>query len=215
MFDKNSVLSYVNILSKLIGLILFMITIIMVKNYSLLILGSFTLMMISYSKNKYLKLGITTFLLSIITTFFSFLNFPTKVLIIILYLLILKEFIKYLDLRYLIEVTLYRFNNKKITYKILYLVYFIRKLKINLSRIEDLRKDYDIKKDWYYKDFAFKQAYLKTKEDLKELMVINEFRFYNFSNQRTYIEKVVFEYWDSMYLISHILLLVFIVVYGR
>ena len=55
----------------------------------------------------------------------------------------------------------------------------------------------------------------KTKAELKDLMEINKLRFYNYSKERTYIEKPTWESWDTNYIVSHLIILLLTLFYGR
>ena len=137
-----------------------------------------------------------------------------KLITILVYILIIKKITNSQELRYVLEVTLYKFQSKKITFHILYFMYFFKYLKKNIKLMNNLREDYGMEKDWNYRKFALKKAYDKTKYEIKELMMMNEIRFYNYSSTRTYIEKTNWESWDTKYLMFHILVFIFILIYG-
>ena len=78
-----------------------------------------------------------------------------------------------------------------------------------------LKDDYLIKLNPKFLYFILKQSYLKAKNVENDFVVINSERFYNFSEKRTYIEKIVWEPWDNTYLVSHIIILLLTYFYGR
>ena len=87
-------------------------------------------------------------------------------------------------------------------------------MKKNYKVLGVLRNEYGIKKDWFYLKFSWKKAYHKTKYEMKEFLTMNNLRFYNYSSKRTYLDKPTWERWDTGYLLFHILLLAFIIIYG-
>lgn len=214
MFNKDSILYQVNIISKILGILLALLSIIFIKIPGLIVLISIALLLLSSSFKYTFSYSIVSLLISIIASFYPPLLWISKILIIINYLILIKKITNTLDLRYMLEVTLYKFQSKKITYHILYVIYFFKYLKKNHKVLGKLRDEYGIKNDWFYIRFSWKKAYLKTKHEMNELMIINNLRFYNYSSKRTYLERPTWERWDSGYLFFHLLLLIFSIVYG-
>lgn len=81
--------------------------------------------------------------------------------------------------------------------------------------LDRLRDEYGMARDFFYIRFTLKKAWKKTKYEMKELITMNDLRFYNFSNKRTYVEKPRWESWDTKYLFVHIVLGVLFYIYGR
>lgn len=214
MFNKDSILYQVNIISKFIGIILSLIGIIILKIPGFIVLISIVLLTLSTSFKYTFRYSIISLIISIIASFFPQILWISKILIFINYLILIKKLTKAVDLRYILEVTLYKFQSKKITYKVLYLIYFFKYLKLNHKTLSKLRDEYGIKKDWFYFKFSWKKAYQKTKYEMSEFLIMNNLRFYNLSSKRTYLEKPTWERWDTLYVLFHILLLVFITIYG-
>ena len=214
MFNKDSILYQVNIISKFIGIILSLIGIIILKIPGFIVLISIVLLTLSISFKYTFRYSIISLIISIIASFFPQILWISKILIFINYLILIKKLTKAVDLRYILEVTLYKFQSKKITYKVLYLIYFFKYLKLNHKTLSKLRDEYGIKKDWFYFKFSWKKAYQKTKYEMSEFLIMNNLRFYNLSSKRTYLEKPTWERWDTLYVLFHILLLVFITIYG-
>ena len=50
---------------------------------------------------------------------------------------------------------------------------------------------------------------------MKEFIMMNDLRFYNYSKERTYIEKITWERWDTKYLLFHILIFIVTFLLGR
>ena len=214
MFNKDSILYQVNIISKFIGIILSLIGIVILKIPGFIVLISIVLLTLSISFKYTFRYSIISLIISIIASFFPQILWISKILIFINYLILIKKLTKAVDLRYILEVTLYKFQSKKITYKVLYLIYFFKYLKLNHKTLSKLRDEYGIKKDWFYFKFSWKKAYQKTKYEMSEFLIMNNLRFYNLSSKRTYLEKPTWERWDTLYVLFHILLLVFITIYG-
>ena len=78
-----------------------------------------------------------------------------------------------------------------------------------------LKDDYGIKLNFEFIKFVLRKAYRKTQIELKNLMDINSLRFYNYSKNRTYVEKPTWESWDTNYLVSHLIIFLLTIFYGR
>ena len=154
--------------------------------------------------------------LSILSIFFPQILWITKIGILIIYTVLLKKVTQTVELRYVLESTLYRFQSKKITYKILYAIYFIKYFKKNIERMLVLKDDYSMPLNYKLIKFIIKHAYNKTKNQMEIFIEVNKLRFYNDSKNRTYIEKKeTWESWDTNYLIAHIIIMLLTVFYGR
>ena len=138
-----------------------------------------------------------------------------KLILLLVYLLLVKKFTKTSELRYLLEVTLYKFQSKQITFKILNIIYFFKQLRKNINIFDRLRDEYGMAKDFFYIRFSFKKAWKKTRYEMKEFIMMNDLRFYNYSKERTYIEKITWERWDTKYLLFHILIFIVTFLLGR
>jgi len=215
MFDDTSIIKEVNILNKVLCYILVLIMLIVGKDpIYILIVDMFFLLLTKSFK----KMFITNILLTglvVLNIFFPHFLWIIKILFLVLYILLLKKVTKLSELRYVIEVTLYRFKNKKITYRLFYFIYFLKNFNNNIKRMLVLKDDYLIKLDFKFLYFIIKESYKKAKAARREFVVINSMRFYNYSEKRTYIEKITWESWDNTYLISHIIILVLTFFYGR
>lgn len=215
MFNDTSIIKEVNILNKVLCYILVLIMLIVGKDpIYILIVDMFFLLLTKSFK----KMFITNILLTglvVLNIFFPHFLWIIKILFLVLYTLLLKKVTKLSELRYVIEVTLYRFKNKKITYRLFYFIYFLKNFNNNIKRMLVLKDDYLIKLDFKFLYFIIKESYKKAKGARREFVVINSMRFYNYSEKRTYIEKITWESWDNTYLISHIIILVLTFFYGR
>lgn len=214
MFNKDSILYQVNVISKFIGVILLLISLMVLKTPGFVVLTSIILLSLSVSFRYTFRYSILSLLITILASFFPQIMWMSKIFIFINYLILIKKLTKAVDLRYILEVTLYKFQSKKITYRILYLIYFFKYLKLNHKVLSKLRDEYGIKKDLFYFKFSWKKAYQRTKYEMKEFLTMNNLRFYNLSSKRTYVEQPTWERWDTGYVLFHILLLIFIIIYG-
>lgn len=214
MYSRDSILYQVNIISKFIGIILALIGIILLKIPGFIVLISFILLVLSVQYKYTFRYSIITLVITIIASFYPQILWISKILIFINYLILIKKLTSTSELRYILEVTLYKFQSKKITYRILYIIYFTKYLKDNHKTYIKLWNEYGLKKDSFYYKFTWKKAYHKTKHEMKEFITMNDLRFYNYSSSRTYLERPTWESWDSGYVLFHLLILLFIIIYG-
>lgn len=215
MFKKDSILYQVNIFSKLIGIILFLITIILLQNIALIVLLSIGLFIIS--KNyKYISIySLITLLITILISFFPQILWISKMLVMINYIIIVNKITYVKDVRYLVEKTLYKFQNKKLTYNVLYKIYILKYMKKNYRKLNNLIDEYGLIKNYETIKFLHKKAYIKAKNEIEEVINIINLRFYNYSKERTYIDKPTWERWDNKYILVFLIILLFVIVYGR
>ncbi len=214
MFNKDSILYEVNVICKMISIIIFLISLVFLKIPGMIVLLSIVLFGLSFSFKYLFRYSVFTVVIAIIASFYPPILWITKFLILINYILLINKTINFSEMRYLLETTLYKFQKRKITYRILYAIYFFNYMKKNTKILNKLRDEYGIASDSYYLQFSLKKAYEKTKHEMAELMLVNQLRFYNYSSKRTYLERPTWERWDNSYLLFHIILLIFIIIYG-
>lgn len=215
MFNENSIIKEVNIINKSLCYLIIIICLITCNESIFLLFVDLFLLLITKEDEKLFKTNIVNTIILVLCMFFPQFLWITKILTLIIYTVLLKKVTKATELRYVLEKTLYRFQSKKVTYRILYIIYFIKYYKTNIKKLLILKDDYGIKVDYKFLKFIIKKAYQKTKIELNNLMEINKLRFYNYSKERTYIEKPTWESWDTNYLISHIIIFLFTMFYGR
>ena len=215
MFNTDSIIKEVNILNKLLCYFIVLISLFIVKEPIFIVLVNLFLLIITKQYPKLLKTNIFNILVSLLAIIFPQILWITKIIIIVIYTILLKKVTKAIELRYVLESTLYRFQQKQITYRILYAIYFGKYFKNNVKRLVILKDDYELKCNIKLIVFIIKQSYNKTKEQMKEFMQINKLRFYNDSKERTYIEKNSWESWDTNYFIIHIIIFLLTCFYGR
>ena len=215
MFNDTSIIKEVNILNKVFCYILVLVMLIIGKEPIYVLIVDMFFLLLTKSFRKMFVTNILLSILAILNIFYPHFLWIIKILFLVLYTLLLKKVTKLSELRYVIEVTLYRFKNKKITYKLFYCIYFIKSFNKNIKRMLVLKDDYLIKLNPKFLLFIIKESYLKAKASKKEFVVVNSMRFYNYSEKRTYIEKVTWESWDNTYLISHVIIFILTFFYGR
>ena len=216
MFNKNSIIKEVNIINKLVCYLLILIALIICREPIFIVFVNLTLLIITRQYSKLFKTNLVIMFLSILSIFFPQILWITKMGILIIYTVLLKKVTQTVELRYVLESTLYRFQSKKITYKILYAIYFIKYFKKNIKRMLVLKDDYSMPLNYKLIKFIMKHAYNKTKNQMEIFIEVNKLRFYNDSKNRTYIEKKeTWESWDTNYLIAHIIIMLLTVFYGR
>ncbi len=215
MFQSNSIIREVNIINKVFCYVLVMITLILCKEPVFILFVDFFLSLITRPFPRLWKANIVFFFLAIVSIIYPQFLWINKIGILILYTFLLKKVTELNELRYLLESSLYRFQNKKITYHILYMMYFGKYWLKNLKKIWLLRKNYQMKLSIKWILFSIQNSYEKTKIEMKDFLEIYQLRFYHYFNKRTYINKPVWENWDTNYLFSHIIIFCLALFYGR
>ena len=189
MFKENSIVYDMNIICKLICALLMLVTLIFIKIPTIIVFLGIFFLGIGLEFRKITVLNMVGVLIAILSTFYPSLLWVTKLLIYLSYLCLFKKITKASEFRYLLEVTLYKFQSKKITFRILYCIYFFKQLRKNIKILDRLRDEYGMARDFFYTRFSLKKSWKKTKYEMKELIIMNDLRFYNYSNKRTYTEK--------------------------
>ena len=215
MFNDTSIIKEVNILNKALCYILVLVMLIVGKDSIFILLMDIFFLLLTKNYKRVFIANIILTGLVVLNIFFPHFLWIIKIFFLLLYTILLSKVTNSLELRYVIEVTLYRFKNKKITYRLFYLIYFIKNFNKNIRRMLVLKDDYLIKLNIAFLIFIIKESYLKAKSSKKEFVEVNSMRFYNYSENRTYIEKLSWESWDNTYLVSHIIILLITFFYGR
>lgn len=215
MFSKESIINEVNIINKAICYLVVVLGLIVCSEPIFLLFVNIFLLLITKQYEKLFKINIVNAIILLISIIFPHFLWISKIITLVIYTLLLKKVTKITELRYLLESTLYRFKQKQVTYKILYIMYFFKYFNNNLKQMLFLKEDYGMKLNIKFIWFVIKKSYQKTKDQLNELMKINKLRFYNYSKDRTYIEKTSWESWNNNYLICHVVIVVITFFYGR
>lgn len=215
MFNDNSIIKEVNIINKVVCYLLVIVCLLVCSQPIFMLFVNLFLLLITKQYENLFKTNIINTLILILCIFFPHFLWITKILTLVIYTILLKRVTKATELRYVLESTLYRFQSKMITYRILYILYFIKYYKNNIKKLLILKDDYGLKINFQFIKFIVRKSYQKTKLELKNLMEVNKLRFYNYSKERTYIEKPTWESWDTNYLVSHLIIFLLTLFYGR
>lgn len=215
MFNDNSIIKEVNIINKVLGYFVVLISLMFCRETIFLLFINLFLLLITKQYDDLFKINIFNTIITVLCLLFPQFLWITKIIILIIYTMLLKKVTKAIELRYVLESTLYRFQSKKITYRILYFIYFIKYFKNNIKKMILLKDDYEIKNDFKFIKFLIKKTYQKTRAQLNDLMEVNKLRFYNYSKDRTYIDKPTWESWDTNYIVSHLIIFLLTIFYGR
>lgn len=215
MFNTDSIINEVNIINKVICYAIVLITLLICREPIFIVFVNLFLLIVTKQYKNLFKINIFITAVTLLGILFPQILWITKLGIIIIYTALLKKVTKAIELRYVLESTLYRFQQKKVTYRILNIIYFGKYLKNNIKRLIILKDDYGLNYNMGFIWFMIKQAYYKTKEQMKEFIQMNKLRFYNDSKNRTYVEKPTWESWDTNYLIIHIIVFLLTCFYGR
>lgn len=215
MYNKESIIFDINMITKLLCYILFTSLIVINNNITFFILIEIIILIESRNEEIFFKYNI----LSICVFLFGILKpeilFVPKIFLLISYTYLLTKVVNIGQLRYLIEISFYKYKNNKLTKLFLMIMYYFKYIKVYINKYIDLRKSYGFQSSYWYTLFTIKQANRLTRTKIKELVKINEIRFYNYYNKKTYLEKIRFESWDYIYLSIHIILLVISILVRR
>lgn len=209
MYSKGSNLKNINIISKFIGLLFTLSSIFIANNSYVFIICSILFILI----NKDRKLSFILFILTLINYFID-ITIIVKLLFIFTYLDMFINVINFNEIRYFLEELFYKRNNKTL-YFCLYLTYFIKNMKKNIKNLLDLNKSYGIKLDFDTFKFILKQGFLKSKLETSKIMMIYKYRFYNYTNKKTYYEKDEIDSYDFKYILVYVIIFLLIYIYGR
>ncbi len=215
MFSETSIIKQVNILAKVICYLLVFIMMIIVKDPKFLLFIDVFFLLVTKKFDKLFIFNIILTVLIILNIFYPHFMWINKLSLLVLYTILLLKVTKLIDLRYILERTLYKSNNKKLTYKLLYSIYFINNFNSHFKRMLLLKDDYSMKLDINLLIFIIKQSYIKAKLSKIDFIELNNMRFYNYSKERTSIDKTTWESWDTNYVLCHIIVLFISIFYGR
>lgn len=215
MFSRDSILHEVNVIIKIISYILFLVTILFFSNGIYFL--SLSVFIYLYTRDfKILgKMSFANFIIGIYAFLYPQYLWINKVLLLILYTILVKKITKVKEFRYILEISLYRFKSTKVTYVFLYNLYFLKYLKNNFVNVIKLKKEYGFKGNIKSYKYMISMTYRKTKQEIKELIIVNNLRFYNISDRRTYLEDNKLEVWDLCYLFIHFIIFIILVFLGR
>lgn len=215
MFNTDSIIKEVNVINKVICYVIILLALLICKEPIFIVFVNLFLLIITKQYQYLFKINLFAILVALLGILFPQILWITKITIIVIYTVLLKKVTRAIEFRYVLESTLYRFQSKMITYRILYIIYFGKYFKNNIKRFMVLKDDYGLNYNIEFIRFMIKNAFNKTKEQMKDFLGINKLRFYNNSKKRTYVEKPTWESWDTNYLIIHIIIFLLTCFYGR
>lgn len=215
MFNDTSLIKEVNIINKVVCFIIVLFIAVVCNNPLFTLFVDIFFLLITKQYNNLFKFNILTTILLALSSYYSHFLWISKIFLIIIYTILLSKVTKLTELRYVLEVTFYRFKNKKITYRLFYLIYFLKNFKRHIKRMLVLKDDYSIKLTPKFLIFIIKQSFIKASNSKKDFIDLNNERFYNTESNRTYIEKISWERWDINYLACHIVILILTYFFGR
>lgn len=215
MYNKESIIFDINMITKLLCYILFVMIVIINSNVPVFILIEILILVESRKEEIFFKFNIITTVLFLLGILIPPILLIPKLLLLISYTYLLTKVVNISQLRYLIEISLYKNKNNKLIKLFLMIMYYFKYIKVYINKYIDLRKSYGFESSCWYTKFTIKQANRLTSIKIKELVKINEIRFYNYYNKKTYLEKINFESWDYVYLSIHIILLVISILVRR
>lgn len=215
MFKSNSLLRSVNIICKLICLLIFITSLFIIKDSVLLLIISFLFFVFTHSFKYISKISLAATIVNIVSIFFPQLLWITKILLAIDYLCILSIIVNARNMKYLFELSFYRFKNRFLTKLTVTVIYFFSLMKKNWCKMDSVRKNYGLNSSKNYYFNLIKRVYRISKEELNEIVLFHELRLYNIKNYRTNIDNFSWERWDNTYLILHIFFLAIALFIGR
>lgn len=205
MFNKDSNLKNINIISKFISLFFVFLSIFITNNVYVFML--FSLVFLYY--DKFNIFTVTLIALSIINYFYD-MGIVLKLLFIVVYI---KMFIKIIDfnqIRYLLESLFYKRNSKTLFW-FLYICYFYRSFKNSIKELFDLIKSYGFKLNFNTIKFTVKESINKSKVYVERIMLVYKYRLYNISNNKSYVDKDKLDSYDFKYILIYVL--IFLLIY--
>ena len=215
MFSDTSIIKEVNIISKVMSYILVLMMFLICKDNIFLIFVDIFSLIITKKYNNLFKFNIFITVLLILNLFYPHFLWIIKIFLLAIYTILLSKVTKLIELRYVIEMTFYGFKNKKITYRLFYMIYFLKTFKKHFKRMLVLRNDYGLRLTPSFLIFIIKQSFIKASLRKNDFLEINNERFYNYTKTRTYMEQITWESWDTTYLICHMLIVIITIFYGR
>lgn len=208
MYNKESVIFDINMITKLISYILFIILDIINNNIFLFLLIEIIILIEARKEKWFLNFNKISVIFFLICLFLPELLIIPKILIIVSYTYLLTKVVNINQLRYLIEISFYKYKNNKLTKLFLSIMYYFKYIKVYIKKYINIQKEHGFHYEYNHILYTIKKANQLASNKIKKLIQINEIRFYNYHNKKTYLEEIEFEFWDYIYLIIHFLLLI-------
>lgn len=204
-------LKELNLYSKLIGLILMMLSIIMVENvYLVFILIGISILISSILKNfEALQLSIILIVVSMFYYAHPFLLIIVKLIMLYVFYLIVKDMTYNKEKMYLIDKLFYVSKSKSSMDLYLDSCYKNNCFNNNMREFDDIDKSTRRK----YSNYIVKQAEIKTSYDLQDINYRNRLSFYKFYNKKTTILNMKWGKLDNTILLVSTLLFILVLIY--
>lgn len=211
MYRNLDYLKDIHILAKFFSFILFLFSIIFVHNPIFLFV--FAVVFFAFFRNIYTFL---CFLLFFILAFW----FPgfliiAKAFILLSFIMLNFLTIHFQEVRQFIEYFSYHKKQSRITYLILYICYFGKYYLIYFKEFLSYRKSYGKHVSPTFLKYIIVQSFSKTKMQINSLIGTYRYRFYNFSNKRSYVEKNRIAALDIKYILLFVILFLVVCLWGR
>lgn len=200
-----------NLYSKLIGLFLMMMSIIVVQNVYLVftLIGLSIIISLVLKNFEALQLSIILIVISMFYYAHPFLLIIVKLILLYVFYLIVKEMTYNKEKMYLIDKLFYKSKNKYINKLYLDSCYKNKCFSKNLNEFDDIDK-YTRRK---YSKYIVKQAEIKTHYDLQNINYRNKLSFYKFFNKKTTILNMRWGKLDSVIVLGTSLLFMLVLIY--
>ena len=204
-------LKELNLYSKLIGLILIMLSIMMVKNVYLVfsIIGISIIISALLRHFEALQLSIILIVISMFYYLHPFLLIIVKLIMLYVFYLIGKEMMNHKEKMYLMDKLFYKSKNKQSIDMYLNTCYKNRCFSDNLKVYDDIDK-YTRRK---YSKYIIKQSEIKTSYDIQDIFYRSKLSYYKFYNKKTTILNMKWNSVDNSFLIISFLIFILVCIY--
>ena len=181
-------LKELNLYSKLIGLILIMLSIMMVKNVYLVfsIIGISIIISALLRHFEALQLSIILIVISMFYYLHPFLLIIVKLIMLYVFYIIGKEMMNHKEKMYLMDKLFYKSKNKQSIDMYLNTCYKNRCFSDNLKVYDDIDK-YTRRK---YSKYIIKQSEIKTSYDIQDIFYRSKLSYYKFYNKKEIIKSL-------------------------
>lgn len=204
-------LKELNLYSKLIGLILIMLSIMMVKNVYLVfsIIGISIIISALLRHFEALQLSIILIVISMFYYLHPFLLIIVKLIMLYVFYLIGKEMMNHKEKMYLMDKLFYKSKNKQSIDMYLNTCYKNRCFSDNLKVYDDI-DTYTRRK---YSKYIIKQSEIKTSYDIQDIFYRSKLSYYKFYNKKTTILNMKWNSVDNSFLIISFLIFILVCIY--
>lgn len=200
-----------NLYSKLIGLVLLMLSIIMVENVYLVFILIGISIFISYLLKNFeaLQLSIILIVVSMFYYAHPFLLIIVKLIMLYVFYLIAKDMTYNKEKIYLIDKLFYKSKSKGSIYLYLDSCYKNKCFNKNMNEFDDIDK-YTRRK---HSNYIVKQSLIKTNYDLQDISYRSKLSFYKFYNKKTTILNMKWGNLDNTVILISSLLFILVLIY--